>query len=259
MGLNNQTLLILRAEDDIPRLVQQVRARGGVPVACPMIEIQPPGDLGQLDSAIKELSGFDWIVFTSANAAKFFIQRVSELGVDRKSIYKIQLAAIGPATEKALEGLGLNSLVVSSKANALEFLNEFSSQYDLNGQRVLLPLSNIALRTMPEGLAKRGAKVSEVVAYVNTAPDSIPEKAIALLKNNQIDWVLFSSPSTARHLYQLLNEENIEPVFRAASIGPSTSAALRELGVEPDVEADPHTFDGLLDEIGAHTHTTKKM
>ncbi|MBZ0257532.1 uroporphyrinogen-III synthase [bacterium] len=249
MGLNPKRLLLLRSEDDMEASAQAVRERGGIPVACPMICIRPPRDVSALDAAIKRLGKIDWIVFTSAHAVRFFFQRLDEKQVARSVLQSIQIAAIGPATVQALSELNVYAAFEAQKANAVEFVKEFTAQFNIKGKRIFLPLSNIALRTMPEGLANAGAIISEAVAYENAAPESLPEDVRRLLLDNQIDWALFTSPSTARNLYQCLENENIKPQFHSASIGPSTSAALRELGVEPDAEADSHTFDGLLDAI----------
>lgn len=250
MSLNNKRLLLLRNEDDIPSLAEAVRVRGGVPVACPVICIRPPEDTRTLDEAIKNLKQIDWIVFTSAHAAKFLIQRVEELNIDRSVFGSIRLAAIGPATASELEEQQLDVEFQAARANAAEFVEEFTTKRNLHGARVLLPLSDIAMRTMPDGLASAGAYVVEAVAYRNAAPQSLPNEARGFLQSNQIDWALFSSPSTVKNLFQLLHQEHIAATFHTASIGPSTSATLREIGVTPDVEADPHTFDGLLDAIG---------
>lgn len=249
MGLNPKRLLLLRSEDDMEASAQAVRKRGGIPVACPMICIRPPRDASALDAAIERLGEINWIVFTSAHAVQFFFQRLDEEQIARGVLQSIQIAAIGPATAQALSELNVEASFEAQKANAAEFVKEFPSRFDIKGKQIFFPLSNIALRTMPKRLASAGAVVSEAVAYENAAPESLPDEARRLLQDDLIDWALFSSPSTARNLFQCLENENVTPKFQSASIGPSTSAALREIGVEPDVEADPHTFDGLLDAI----------
>ncbi|MDP8244839.1 MAG: uroporphyrinogen-III synthase [Candidatus Hinthialibacter antarcticus] len=249
MSLNQKRLLLLRSEDDMEASAQAVRERGGVAVACPMICIRPPKDTSALDAAIQKINHFDWIVFTSPHAVRFFFQRVDEKKIERNSFQVIQIAAIGPSTVNALSEQKIPVTFQAEKANAVEFIKEFPAQFRIKGQRIFLPLSDIALRTMPDGLTNAGAIVSEAVAYENAAAESLPDEARTLLQNQEIDWALFTSPSTVRNLFQCLKSENINPKFQSASIGPSTSAALRELGMEPDVEADPHTFDGLLDAI----------
>lgn len=249
MGLDQKRLLLLRSEDDMEASAQAVRERGGVPIACPMICIRSPRDVSALDAAVERLGEIDWIVFTSAHAVRFFCQRLDEKPIARGVLQSIQIAAIGPATVQTINDLGFKAAFEAQKANAADFVKEFSSQLNIKGKRIFLPLSNIALRTMPEGLASAGAIISEAVAYDNAAPESLPEEARRLLQDGQVDWALFTSPSTARNLYQCLENENIKPQFLSASIGPSTSAVLREIGAGPEVEADPHTFDGLLDSI----------
>jgi uroporphyrinogen III methyltransferase/synthase len=114
----------------------------------------------------------------------------------------------------------------------------------------LLPLSDIARRTLPERLSQHGAQVIEVVAYINAPVGEPPETVIRALAQDEIHWALFTSPSTVRNFITSLKDHpEVLSHLHAASIGPTTSAALRELGLEPCIEAREHTLDGLLEAI----------
>lgn len=246
-GLRNQTILVLRGEEDQLAAAELIRQRGGTPVACPMIVIAPPDDHSGLDRAIAEIDRFDWIVMTSAHAVRFFMDRfrLSRSG----SPVAARVAVIGPATEEAARDAGLEPSFIAGKATAEECLRRFAEAYAIDGVRFFLPLSDIARRTLPGGLRELGGEVTEAVAYCNHPAESVTPEAREALCAGAPPWALFTSPSTVYAFLDCLEREETSYAFHAASIGPSTSAALRERGLEPAAEADPHTLPGLLDAI----------
>jgi uroporphyrinogen-III synthase len=92
-------------------------------------------------------------------------------------------------------------------------------------------------------LRRRGASVDVAPVYRTVVPDSSALREAIAAKRP--DWITFTSSSTVRHFVEMAGEEALRNV-RIASIGPITSATIREYGVEPSVEADPHTMDGLI-------------
>lgn len=248
-GLDGLTLLTLRGEDDFAEARRAIEARGGRALPCPMIELADPDDWSALDDALRRLSKLDWIVFTSAHAARFFLKRFDQNGISRDRLSAIKLACIGPATERVLNEEKLDAAFVSPKASAKDFFQAFQSKFPSRGATVLLPLSNIALRTLPEAFACVGAQVIEATAYQNKPASFVSDQARDALAKGAVDWALFTSPSTVRNLFACLERESLDSSFHKASIGPSTSAALRELNQSVDAEADPHTFEGLLDAV----------
>ena len=116
--------------------------------------------------------------------------------------------------------------------------------------RVLLPRADIAPKELAEALGSRGALVSEVTAY-RTAADFANRDAVAeRLDRHEVDWITFTSSSTVRNFLDMLKVDRVRSSRAAiASIGPTTSAALREAGLEPTVEAAAYTIPGLVEAI----------
>ena len=110
--------------------------------------------------------------------------------------------------------------------------------------RALLPRADIANPVLPEMLAAKGYACTEVVAYRTGTPDALDAEVVAALGAGDIDLLAFASPSTVRNFVSLLDGRDW--AGRVVSIGPVTSAACAELGVEVAVEADPHDLDGLV-------------
>ena len=82
-----------------------------------------------------------------------------------------------------------------------------------------------------------------MLALYETVPEPLDADAVAAVA--AADYVTFTSASTVRHLLSAAGAEALAAP-RLASIGPATSEELRAHGLAPDLEADPHTPDGLV-------------
>jgi uroporphyrinogen III methyltransferase/synthase len=100
---------------------------------------------------------------------------------------------------------------------------------------------------LPDALRARGAEV-DVVALYETVPEPLDGATAAAAR--EADFLTFTSASTVRFFVAAAGADALRGP-RVVSIGPATSEALREHGAEPDVEADPHTPDGLVDALVA--------
>jgi uroporphyrinogen III methyltransferase/synthase len=247
MSLAGKCILVTRGANEQEETAEQIRRLGGIPIACPVITIELPAETALLDRAIREAANFDWIFFTSTNSVRFFCRRAKDLGYVNINIKNVKIASIGPKTRRELESNGLSANFMAEQATAVKFFDEFQIKFPIKGKRFLLPLSDIAHRTLPELVRQNGGEITEVVAYCNRPVDVLPKTIITSLARGEIDWVLFTSSSTVRNFFHgLQNEPNAQKNVNAASIGPSTSATLREYGVSPRIEAEEHTMEGLL-------------
>jgi uroporphyrinogen III methyltransferase/synthase len=128
-----------------------------------------------------------------------------------------------------------------------------AAQGSLVGVRILLPRADIAPKELVETLAGKGAIARDVVAY-RTVPDLSNRDAIReRLAQGEIDWLTFTSSSTVRNFLEAVGVEAVRAARpKIASIGPTTSATLREAGLAPTIEAAAHTIPGLIDAIVQH-------
>lgn len=247
--LNGLRLLVTRGVDDQASTAAAIEARGGIAIACPTIQITLPHDRAPLIEAGQRLAQFDWIVFTSRHAVRFFWEGC---GSSFPAPFPARVAAIGDATARELQARGLPVHFTPQHARGSAFIEEMPKQHDLRGAKMLLPLSAIARRTVPDGLRAAGAEVIEVTAYQNSPVDALPSGAVDQICRGEIDWALFFSPSTAENFLLRWPYAERSFGFRVASIGPTTTVALHQLGLPPDLEADPHTLDGLLDGLARY-------
>ena len=238
---------------------------GADAVLVPMIEVVPPQSFAALDDAIRLLNGnehtVDWVVFTSANAAQALSRRALELGV---TLRLKRIAVIGPATGKAVEAAELVpeiKPVLQPSEYVAESLAQTLVAVSIGSQRFLLIRAEEARDVIPEALEAAGHSVRIAAAYRNVTPEgTLPAlQEIFSKPASYPDIITFTSSSTARNLVALLAsvDQTIPAGIALASIGPVTSATLRELGYEPTLEAAEPTVEALAAAISHYLSGTQ--
>jgi uroporphyrinogen III methyltransferase/synthase len=244
LPLFGRTVVVTRAREQASQMCEQLRGLGADVIEFPTIEIRPPGDWGPLDRAIARLDEYGWLLFTSANGVKYFLERLDKGGRDLRSI-RGRICAIGPATAAALASVHLRADVMPEKFVA-EGLLEALGGHDLAGSKILLPRAAEARDVIPVELTKQGAAIDVVPAYQTAAPENCAELAAQIFAaSEKPDWITFTSSSTVRNFAAVCPAERIAGA-KVASIGPITSATARELGFPVDAEAAEYTVEGLL-------------
>ncbi len=248
--LQGVRIVVTRARDQAGDLVARLETLGAEVIEFPTIEIRPAEDYRPLDAALANLASYDWLIFTSANGIRFFMERLNLRDRDLAS-FGGQVCAIGPATRKAVEKLGLKVDLMPGEYVAESLVAAFSGR-DLSGKRILLPRAAVARDLVPAELARRGALVDVVEAYRTVVPKDTGARVKEIFFNGpKPDWITFTSSSTVTNFVQAAGAGTLEGV-RVASIGPVTSATVRKHGLEVTVEASPYTIAGLAEAIAAH-------
>jgi uroporphyrinogen-III synthase len=250
--LDGVRVLVGRAPHQAGVLSDGLRKRGANVLEIPFIEIRRPRSYQPLDSALKDISNYDWLILTSVNGVDALLDRVKKLRITKSRLQHLKIAAIGPATKRAIEKRGLKVHVVPEEYVAESVVESLRDQ--VKGQRILLARAKVARDVIPRELRKVGATVDVVEAYETVAPRSSQTKLRALLKDSsrRPDVITFTSSSTARNFVTLLGTFRPTTLkgIKLASIGPVTSATLRELQLSVDIEAAEYTIPGLVDAIG---------
>ncbi len=237
--LRGRRILVTRAQEQAESLAEKIRTLGGEPVEFPTIAFAPLEDFDELDDALAQTGVFDWIIFTSANGVRFVAERLQTLGLRPRVFAAAKLAAIGPATARALEELGLRVDFVPTRFLGEQIASELPVE---PGQRALLLHADIASEALARGLATRGVTVMNVSAYRTIMP---PARPVDL---SRVDAVTFTSSSTVRNFVAMLDDPAREALARIAvfCIGPVTAETARGLGLHVDAVATEHTMDGLI-------------
>ncbi len=235
-----------RALHQAGKLSEGLRALGAEPVEVPVLEIRTPISFAPLDAALRRLNDYDWLVLTSANSVRALVTRAAALGIALPQPGSIKVAAVGEGTAEATRDAGLRVTFVPVKYVAESLVEALAG--GLQGQRILLARAAVARDVIPDGLRAAGAVVDVVDAYRNVMPEAAPE-LLRLAIAEGIDAATFTSSSSATHLAEAARMASIPWPFGgipAVSIGPITSATLRDLGWEPATEADPSDIPGLI-------------
>ena len=247
LPLFGRKIVVTRAQDQAAELSDRLRALGAEPIEVPVIEIAPPRDPGPLDEAIEQLSSYDWLIFTSVNGVRFFMDRLDQSRHDLRSL-KARICAIGPATRRAVENLHLKVDLMPEEYVAESLVHAFAAE-SLGEKRILLPRAAVARDLIPAELRKLGAHVDVVEAYRNIVPENVGREIGEVFGGTEKpDWVTFTSSSTVSNLVVFAGREALAGV-KIASIGPITSETAESHGLEVHAEAKQYTIDGLVEAI----------
>src|SRR6185369_7753424 len=241
LPLFGQRIVVTRDRRQAGELAEPLEELGAEVLLLPVIEIQPPADPEPLERAMLQLHAYDWIIFTSVNGVRSFVNALGDI----RSL-RAKVCAIGPATQAALEALHIKVDRMPTEYVA-ESLLEALADDDLTDKRILLPRAAVARDLVPVELTRRGAKVDVVEAYRTAVPQDAASRTREVLARNP-NWITFTSSSTVKNFVALAGAESLQGI-KIASIGPITSATARELGLTVHAEANPHTIPGLVDVI----------
>ena len=252
--LFGKRVLVTRARDQAGGTAALLRDRGAEPVVVPTIEIHPPGDPEPLAAAIVVLraGAYEWVAFTSANGVDRTWAALEAAGADARAFAAARVAAIGPATARAIERRGLRPDLVATEFRGEALAAALLEAPGSGRARVLLARAAVARDVLPEALRAAGWQVDIVAAY-ETRPTSndVVERLTRELAAGRIDAVTFTSSSTVDNLCDLLGPDAALRLAgaRIASIGPVTTATAVGRGLRVDVTARAYTVPGLIDAL----------
>ncbi len=244
--LAGRRILVTRGASQASALSQGLRNLGAVPVEVPVLEIRPPASYDGLDTALRQLGAYQYLILTSANAVHAFKARAEHLGIPLAPNRALQVAAIGPATAAAARKSDLEVSIIPESYVAESLVSVLREK--AAGKRVLIARAAVARDVIPDALRSAGATVDVADAYQNALPDAAPAQLREALIE-PIHAATFTSSSTVKHLAEAAQRAGLDfplPGVPAISIGPITSQTLREYGWPPAAEGDPSEIPGLI-------------
>jgi uroporphyrinogen III methyltransferase/synthase len=205
-------------------------------------------DSTPLRGALDRLGEFGWVIFTSRTAVEVFWDALMEMGRSGRALGGVKIAVVGPATAEALGDRGISTHASPARFVAEGLLDVLRARNDVRGARVLYPVAEGARDVLPRGLAAIGATVEAIPIY-RSVPDGAGGAAVrSALERDEIDLVTFTAPSAVKGFVRAVSAKLAQRA-PAATIGPVTSAAVREAGIEVAVEARESTITGLVRSI----------
>lgn len=242
MSLKGKTILTTRAASQSGSLRAKFEAAGARVIEVPTIEIKPVDDWTDLDTAVAHLGEYQWLIFTSANAVDLFMGRAKLMNISVTT----PIAVVGSATARRVRDWGLGAAIVPKEFRAEGLLDAMPA--DLSGTSILFPRAEVAREMLPVELRRRGAKVDLRVVYRTVKPDTQSNTFQKIVSSEQIDTIVFTSPSAVRNLAESVDQpltEILKPIPIAA-IGPVTADAAKQLGLTVAIIPVESTIDSLV-------------
>jgi uroporphyrinogen III methyltransferase/synthase len=247
-------ILVTRARSQASELTDRIDELGGEVYEFPVIETRYPASTDaadQISDAILAADAYDWVILTSVNGVEAYFHWLERCGSDIRRFHRASFAAIGPGTAEALARRGIRADVLPEQFHAEGLLESLADRLG-PGQTVLMPRGNLARRTLPEELEKRGVKVVALEVYETVPADNRDPFLLEMIRNREIHAVTFTSSSTVVNLLDALKRLGAEDPagllkdVPIACIGPVTAKTAQEHGLTVTATAESSTLDGLV-------------
>lgn len=249
--LFGKRIIVTRARSQASEFSNLLREYGAEPIEFPTIELTHPGSFDALDEAIDNLERYNWLILTSINGVKFFLERLKIRGKDIRDLKGIRVCTIGPRTAEEMEKFGIKIDFVPKEYRA-EAIVEGLKIRGIQEKNILLPRAEEAREILPEQIRKSGGKIDVVPAYKSVKPLKDGKTVKELFKDGKIDVITFTSSSTVRNFTEIFDRDELTALTKGvtiASIGPITTETAKKLGIETDIMPGRYTIPALTEAI----------
>jgi uroporphyrinogen III methyltransferase/synthase len=255
--LFGKRILVTRAREQAGELSTLLAEYGAEPVEYPVIQIVPPESWRELDDALADVSRYHWLVFTSVNGIRPFMERLKHRGQDARALSGLRIGCIGPRTAEELARYGLNADLIPAQFQA-EGLIAAMTGAGVSGQRVLIARAAVAREILPDQLRAAGAEVHVVTVYRTIRPLGEVKRLKDQLAGRDLHVMTFASSSTVRNFCALFENRDETRKLTAgvavACIGPITAQTAQEEGLPVTIMAKDNTIPALVDAIVHYFH-----
>ncbi|MEH7010549.1 uroporphyrinogen-III synthase [Neobacillus niacini] len=244
LGLKDKKVLVPRGTGQAKSFSQLVEKYGGISIEIPLIAFRPIDFNPQLQTAMNQIDTYDWIVFTSNVTVETFFSFYK----NKNHISFPKIAVIGTKTEEVLQEKGLKADFVPSGYVTEVFVDEFLPIVP-SGSKVLIPKGNLAREYISTSLSNHGVLVDEIIIYETYMPEESTEKLAKTLSMDEIDILMFTSPSTVNHFMHVVEEYRLESHIERCvicCIGPVTEKKLRAFGLPIHVSPEEYTVKEMI-------------
>ena len=227
----------------------RLEAQGAEVVELPLIKVTKDVNLNTLLEVFQELGGYEWLVFTSVNGVRFFFEEFHRVYDDIRSLGLVRIAVVGEATAVAVREQHLRVELQPKKATGEELVKELIGREAMDSAKVLVVTGNRNREVVVEKLNEARAIVDQLPVYRTEETDLSTDPAAADFRAKGADAILFASPSAVQSFFDQAPALKLAAKARkplAGSIGPTTTAAMKQLGLPVDFEAAEPSLDALV-------------
>jgi uroporphyrinogen III methyltransferase/synthase len=248
LPLFGKRIALTRERENAGLFSKQLERFGAVIYYLPAINIVPPENFEAMDRSIKNIHTFDWLIFTSANAVRGFLDRMIAQGRDVRDLKGVRICTVGTSTARKLQTWGIRADLIPDKFTGEGVIEALEKETKLQGKRFLLPRAEKAREIIPESLAQAGAKVTVATAYRNLPPEIDPEALQEILINRKADLIVFTSPSNVKNFIRSVEKEGLQDAvskIKVVCIGPVTAKTARKAGLQVVIEPEESTLEAV--------------
>ena len=250
--LQGRRLVVTRSQGQASELSVELEKLGAQVIGLPLITIARNIDERTKNDVFSEIASYDWLVFSSPNGVRFFFEGFFEKFEDIRSLGFLRIAAVGQSTAKEIKKYYVTTDLIPDEANADSLGDALVATDSLDSAKVLVVTGNLGRDVLFKKLEEARAIVDRFEVY-STAPTDLSEHPSAkAFREEGADGILFTSSSgvksfvdQAKHLQ--LAEEATRP--KTFSIGPITSATMKELGMPVDLQAKEASLESLIEAV----------
>jgi uroporphyrinogen III methyltransferase/synthase len=248
--LFGRRIIITRARGQSREFSELLQLYGAEVIEFPTIEIIPPKSWEGMDRAISRIEDYEFIILTSVNSVKPFIERLKINKRDIRDLKGIRLVAIGPKTAKEVEGYGLSLYLIPDEYRAESIIDAIGKE-EMKGKKILIPRAEVAREILPDELRRMGAAVDVVPAYRTLKPKADLDWIKRLFFDKKVSAITFTSSSTLKNFMEMFGEDSKELLKGVviACIGPITARTADGLGIKTDVMPKDYTTSALTEAL----------
>lgn len=251
-SLSGRRIVVTRPSDQAVEWRRKLESLGAVVIELPLIQVRKAVNLDTLAEVLAEFGSYEWVIFTSANGVKYFFEEFLRVHDDIRALGLARIAAVGEATAAAVRELHLRVELQPKKANGEELAKELIARESMDSAKVLVITGNLNRDVLVEKLEEGRAIVDCLPVYKTEETDLALDPVAGDFRANGADVILFASPSAAQSFFDQAAALKLAPKARrplAGSIGPTTTATMKQLGVPVDFEAGEPNLESFVDSL----------
>lgn len=249
ISLAGLRLVITRPREQAGEWRQKLEALGAGVIELPLIQVRKDVNLETLAEVLTGFGSYEWLIFTSANGVKFFFEEFFRVHDDIRALGLTRIAVVGEATAAAVRELRLRVELQPKKASSEELARELITRESMDSAKVLVVTGNQNRESLLQILGDERAIVDCLPVYKTEETDLATNPVAGDFRAQGADAIFFASPSAAQSFFDQAAALKLTAKARrplAGSIGPSTTATMKQLGLPVDFEATEATLESLV-------------
>lgn len=247
--LADRRIVLTRPRESSVEWRMKLESLGAAVIELPLIKVSKDVNLDTLAEVLQEFGSYEWVVFTSVNGVKYFFEEFIRVHVDIRALGLVRIAAVGEATAAALRDLHLRVDLQPKKASGEELAMELIKRESIDSAKILVVTGNRNREALVEKLHEARAIVDMLPVYKTEEADLAGDPVAGDFRAKGADAILFASPSAVQSFFDQAAALKLGAKARkplAGSIGSTTTAAMKQLGLPVDFEAAEPSLDSLV-------------